>query len=91
MPSPVPGPQNPLVMLSLQWLDSWQFAAALTRCNLEEMRRLRNRMFYDMSHYLESYMRSPAFLELMRYNLAMIAHPKARSADSEPADSVSSS
>jgi hypothetical protein len=77
-----------MVILSLQWLDFWRCAAALNRRNLEEMRRLRTRMFYDVSFCVESYMRSPGFLELMRYNMAVMGHPKGRSLDGEPAASM---
>jgi hypothetical protein len=78
MPQLTPLPANPLVIFSLQWFESWRFAAELSKRNLEEMRRMRNRMFQEMSLCIESYMRSPAFLELMRYNLAMMGQPNGR-------------
>jgi len=64
---------NPLVSLSLHWFESWRCTAELNRRNLEEMRRWRNRMFQDVSFCMESYMRSPAFLGLMRYNMMMMS------------------
>jgi hypothetical protein len=48
----------------------------MNKHNLEEMQRLRNRTLQDMSSCMESYMRSPAFLELMRYNMVMMSNAR---------------
>jgi hypothetical protein len=76
---------HPLVIFSLQLFDSWRCAAELSRRNLEEARRLRSRMLNDMNFCIESYMRSPVFLELMRYNWALMGYPRGESADDAPA------
>jgi hypothetical protein len=76
MPPAMPRAPNPLVIFSLQWFEAWRCAAELSTRNLEEMRRLRNRMLQEMSLCMESYMKSPAFLELMRYNMAVLGHTK---------------
>jgi hypothetical protein len=48
----------------------------MNKHSLEEMQRLRNRGLQDLSSYMESYMRSPAFLELMRYNMLLMSHAR---------------
>jgi len=75
-------------MFSLAWFESWRCAAELNRRNLEELRRLRGRMLQEMSLCMESYMRSPAFLELMRYNMSAMGYPKGRPLGADPSASV---
>ena len=75
MPSAVQWPPNPLLVVSLQWLQSWQLASALNSRNMEEMRRLRSSMLGDLGRSIDSYMRSPAFLELMKCSLAALTGP----------------
>jgi hypothetical protein len=80
MPSAVQWPPPPLRAVTLQWLESWRLANELSRRNMEEMQRLRSRMLGDLSRCIESYMRSPEFLEfmkytLMSYNLVALARP----------------
>jgi hypothetical protein len=78
---------NPLLIMSFHWFESWRCAAEMSKRSLEEMRRSRNRMFQDMSFCMESYMRSPAFLETMRFNMEMMSHAKRRMADDAPSAS----
>jgi hypothetical protein len=75
MSSPMANVSNPLVVLSLQWIDSLRCAAELNRRQFEEARRLRTRLFQDVSLCAESYMRSPAFLEMMRCSRATTRSP----------------
>jgi hypothetical protein len=75
MPSAVQWPPPPLRAVTLQWLESWRLANELSRRNMEEMQRLRSRMLGDLSRCIESYMRSPEFLELMKYSLVVLARP----------------
>jgi len=66
-----------------QWFDSWRNASALgwdcleTLCGLRPPQRLRNRVLAEARQTAAVYMRSPAFLELMRMNLsAMSIHSR---------------
>ena len=66
-----------------QWFDSWRNASALgwecleTLCGLRPPQRLRNRLLAEARQTAADYMRSPAFLELMRLNLsAMSIHSR---------------
>jgi hypothetical protein len=58
-----------------QWFDSWRNASALgwdyleTLCGLRPPQRLRNRLLAEARQTAAEYLRSPAFLELMRVNL----------------------
>jgi hypothetical protein len=66
-----------------QWFDSWRHASALgwecleTLCGLRPPQRLRTRLLAEARQTAAEYMRSPAFLELMRMNLsAMSIHSR---------------
>ena len=48
---------NPFVAFAQQWLALW------------DPRSLRQRWLAEMSNAMDRYMRSPAFLELIRFNL----------------------
>jgi hypothetical protein len=76
---------SPLMIMSFHWFESWRCAAELSKRSLEEMRRSRNRMFQDLSFCMESYMRSPAFLELMRYNMVAMSQSRRGLASDVPA------
>ena len=89
MPSEMPPVPNPLYMLSFGWLESWRCAAELGKRNVEEMRRLRNRYFQEMSYCLESYMRSPAFLQMIRANMMMMRQVRPHLGALDPVASVS--
>ena len=65
---------NPAIALMRQWLEIWQ--RTLTLCGDTDgialfwnPRQLRNQWLADLSQTMDNYMRSPAFLELIRYNL----------------------
>jgi hypothetical protein len=63
-----------------QWLKTWQHASVLSQMNLMGMAllwdpQLRGRWFAQVSGVLDSYMRSPAFLELMQRSLRTITVP----------------
>jgi len=70
-----------MLALSLQWLDWWRRAAALgwqqadALAALNDPRQLRNRWLADMRQLTGDYVRSPAFLSLMRFNLTLLTHP----------------
>ena len=66
-----------------QWFDSWRNASALgwdcleTLCGLRPPQRLRSRLLAEARQTAAEYMRSPAFLEMMRVNLsAMSIHSR---------------
>jgi hypothetical protein len=66
-----------------QWFDSWRHASALgwdcleTLCGLRPPQRLRSRLLDEARQTAAEYLRSPAFLELMRMNLsAMSIHSR---------------
>jgi hypothetical protein len=71
MPYHMANAPNPLFIESMQWLDFCRCATELGRRNMEDARRMRARLLEDASFCIESYMRSPLFLELMRCNVAM--------------------
>jgi hypothetical protein len=62
-----------------QWFDSWRHASALgwecleTLCGLRPPQRLRTRLLAEARQTAAEYMRSPAFLELMRMNLSTMS------------------
>jgi len=64
-----------------QWFDSWRNASALgwdcleTLCGLREPQRLRSRLLAEARQTAAEYLRSPAFLELMRMNLSAMTIP----------------
>jgi len=70
-----------MLALSLQWIDWWRRAAALGWGNLDRLaalhdpRQLRGLWLADMRELTADYMKSPAFLALMRINLTMLNHP----------------
>jgi hypothetical protein len=58
-----------------RWFDSWRWASTLgwdaleTLCGLQSPQRLRSRWLAEAREAAAEYLRSPAFLELMRLNL----------------------
>ena len=64
-----------------QWFDSWRQASALgweyleTLCGLRPPQRLRSRLLAEARQTAAEYLRSPAFLELMRMNLSAMTIP----------------
>jgi Ca2+-binding EF-hand superfamily protein len=64
-----------------QWFDSWRNASALgwecleTLCGLRPPQRLRSRLLAEARQTTAEYLRSPAFLELMRVNLSAMTIP----------------
>jgi hypothetical protein len=72
---------NPWIALTIQQLEAWQRASSLPPSDLEgvvffcDARELRSRWLADLSQALDSYMRSPAFLELMQQNFKAMTRP----------------
>jgi hypothetical protein len=64
-----------------QWFDSWRSASALgwdcleTLCGLRPPQHLRSRLLAEARQTAAEYLRSPAFLELMRVNLSAMTIP----------------
>jgi hypothetical protein len=65
---------NPWIALTIQQLDVRQPAleGAPVFCDPRELRR---RWLADLSQAMDSYMRSPAFLELMQQNFKALTRP----------------
>ena len=72
---PEPSPPSDLVA---EWLDSWRWASALGWELLEALWRLRppeelrTRLLAEARNTTAEYLRSPAFLELMRANMGAL-------------------
>jgi hypothetical protein len=70
-----------MLAFSLQWLDWWRRAAALGWGQLDRLaalhdpRSLRNWWLADMRRFTFEYMKSPAFLAMMRFNLTLLNQP----------------
>ncbi len=69
---------------SLQWFDWWRRAAALGWGQLDRLaalhdprqgRQLQSGLLADLRQLTAEYMKSPAFLALMRFNLTLLTHP----------------
>jgi hypothetical protein len=64
-----------------QWFDSWRCASTLgwdcleTLCGLRAPQQLRARLLAEARQTAAEYLRSPAFLELMRVNLSAMTIP----------------
>jgi len=64
-----------------QWFDSCRYASGLgwdyleTLCGLRAPRQLRSRLLAEARQTAADYLRSPAFLELMRVNLSAMTIP----------------
>jgi hypothetical protein len=64
-----------------QWFDSWRCASTLgwdcleTLCGLRAPQQLRTRLLAEARQTAAEYLRSPAFLELMRVNLSAMTIP----------------
>jgi hypothetical protein len=74
----------PLAAMGRQWLELWQRAGVFGRGGLDaaaafyepwrfDPRRLRTLWLTELTHAMDRYMRSPAFLQLMQYNLSALA------------------
>jgi hypothetical protein len=78
MPDPAPGPADlrppALVDLTERWLEVWRDAGAWG-CGLlavglfQDLRQMRQLWLADLTRTTDSYLRSPAFLELVRRGL----------------------
>jgi hypothetical protein len=71
---------DPLVALGEQWLEPWRQASLLARDGMTaslawDFQRQRSRWFGDLTRAMDAYMRSPAFLELVRFNLGWMTRP----------------
>jgi hypothetical protein len=68
-------------MFGLSWFHWWRRAAALNWGQLERLlslhdpRQLRGWWLADARQMTADYMRSPAFLALMRFNLTLLNQP----------------
>ena len=68
-------------MFGLSWLHWWQRAAALSwghvgrLLSLHDPRELRSWWLADARQMTADYMRSPAFLALMRLNITLLNQP----------------
>jgi hypothetical protein len=66
---------------SLPWFDWWRRAVALNWGQMERLfalhdpRQLRSLWLADLRQMTDDYMRSPAFLAMMRLNLTMLTQP----------------
>jgi len=66
---------------SLQWMDVWRRATAQNWGQMERLlslhdpRELRAWWLADVRQMTSDYMRSPAFLALMRFNLTLLNQP----------------
>ena len=73
--------QAPLLPLVEQWFDSWRSAHTLGWDCLETMwgsrapQRLRNHLLAEVRQTVASHLRSPTFLELIRWNLTAMTLP----------------
>ena len=65
----------PAAALTREWLDLWRHAAALGQGSVEgvaafwDFRRLRTLWFAELGRATDRYLKSPAFVELMRVQL----------------------
>jgi hypothetical protein len=70
-----------MLALSLSWFDLWRRAAALSWTHLDRLtalndpRHLRGWFLDDWRTAATDYMRSPAFLAMMRLNLTLLTQP----------------
>ena len=65
---------NPPIAFMSPWLETWRRAIELSGdvngiALFWDPRQMRRRWLADLSRIMDSYMRSPAFLELIQYNL----------------------
>jgi len=71
----------PATVLADYWLDWWRHANALGRASFEwisvstDPRSFRDRWLAALGQTVDQYMRSPAFLEAMQYNLKALTSP----------------
>lgn len=71
---------NPVFVFTAWWLESWQRSmesggAQQPIAVFWNPWELRNRWLECLTRLMDSYMRSPAFLELMQYSLKTITTP----------------
>lgn len=86
MPPGEESTSNPFIALSAQWLEMWQRACVLNKANMEATLpfwdpQLRSRWLAELSQAMDSYMRSPAFLEWMRCSLRAFTIPLSLTCD----------
>jgi hypothetical protein len=64
-----------------QWIDMWSQAGALACASftgvafVEQSKQLRSWWLATLTQAMDRYLRSPAFLELMRWNAGAMARP----------------
>jgi hypothetical protein len=75
---PPPTPPSPAA-LTAYWLECWRqallgggLAAVALHCDARQIQR---RFMTDLTRTLDGYLRTPAFLELMKRNLGTMAPP----------------
>ena len=70
-----------MLALSLHWFDWWRRAATIGWGNLDRLAalgdpsQLRNWWLAELRRSTADYMKSPAFLAMMRFNITMMTHP----------------
>jgi hypothetical protein len=76
-----------MLPLSIQWFDWWRRAAAVgwrqldavttvgAAAPFDDPRQMRNRWLADMRQLSADYLKSPAFLALIRFNITLLTHP----------------
>ena len=70
-----------MLALSVPWFDWWRRAATLGWGHLDRLaalhdpRQLRSWWLTDLRELTADYMKSPAFLALMRFNLTLLTQP----------------
>ena len=70
-----------MLALSRQWFDWWRQAAAVGWQQLDAVaaandpRQMRNRWLSDMRQFSAEYLKSPAFLALIRFNITLLTQP----------------
>jgi hypothetical protein len=75
MPHTADSNPHPALAFTQHWLRMWEHTAALAGGSLEgvarfcDPRQLRNLWLAELGRATDRYLRSPAFLQLMQYNL----------------------
>ena len=70
-----------MLALSMQWFDLWRRAAAVgwqqldAVAALNDPRQMRERWLSDMRQLSADYVKSPAFLALIRFNITLLTQP----------------
>jgi hypothetical protein len=75
--TPAQPPTDVLVACAQQWLDIWRHAGAvgmggLTAASLFDVKRLQRLWLAELTRTMDAYLRTPAFLEVMRTGLRAV-------------------